>query len=399
MDGQNHDKAAKTDFYDQVERVAKVLPLGLAGLYVIGFLIVALHLAGYGASPLDLIRIQYLAAGFWFICAFAIFYACTLPFSLTIAERFHIRFEGAFWRPRAARLLAGGIVIDTLWVAVLILVFYVIRGFGWLIDSQKLIDWNNQAFEPIDSIRSMGFVLIVFDIALRLYFYLKSRVRESPTRELEAPGASRVFSFFVGVIFVSCTLVFSSEVYPKIPFSYGGGQPLQVVFWLGTGTAADSFLERDHSNPYTVPYELLSENENSLVVISPKHNQRAIEFDRKAVGAVIVLGNRPKTAPAHFQRGLTEPQNNNFEVIERSQKQGLDTEVDYVLLHDGHKFYAACHTTTLDKPDPAATCGFRVLRSYECVQPDDKEPKKVLSDLKCKDDEGHPVYLYVSKKE
>jgi hypothetical protein len=51
---------------EQVERVAKTLPVALAGLYVVGFLIVALHLSGYGASSLDLIKIQYLTAGFWF---------------------------------------------------------------------------------------------------------------------------------------------------------------------------------------------------------------------------------------------------------------------------------------------------------------------------------------------
>ena len=99
-------------------------------------------------------------------------------------------------------------------------------------------------------------------------------------------------------------------------------------------------------------------------------------------------------------------QDNRYEVTERSQKEvpnfmasGTHTEVDYVLLHDGHKYYAACDTTTLDKLDPTATCAFRVLRNYECVQPTENEPKKALSDLKCKDDEGHPVYLYVSKKE
>lgn len=58
-----------------------------------------------------------------------------------------------------------------------------------------------------------------------------------------------------------------------------------------------------------------------------------------------------------------------------------------------------CDTITLDKLDPAATCAFRVLRSYECVLPNDTEPKKGLSDLTCKDNEGHSGYLYVSKKE
>lgn len=97
--------------------------------------------------------------------------------------------------------------------------------------------------------------------------------------------------------------------------------------------------------------------------------------------------------------------NNLYEVVERSQAEvpnfmasGTHIEVHYVLLNDGHKLYATCDTTTLSHLDPTATCAFRILRTYECVLPNDKDPK-VLSDLTCKDDEGHPVYLYVNKKD
>jgi hypothetical protein len=100
--------------------------------------------------------------------------------------------------------------------------------------------------------------------------------------------------------------------------------------------------------------------------------------------------------------------NNNYECIERMQKDvpnldgvGTHTAVDYVLLHDGHKIYANCDTTDYDKLDPTARCGFRPLRTYECkVQSASIEKGTFpLSDLKCKDGDGHNVYLYVSKKE
>jgi hypothetical protein len=81
----------------------------------------------------------------------------------------------------------------------------------------------------------------------------------------------------VGVFFLVSTGLFATKVYPRIWFSLGGGQARQVVFWLGpvSGIASDSVLERDRSNPeYTVTYELLLENENSLVVISPKGGRR-----------------------------------------------------------------------------------------------------------------------------
>jgi hypothetical protein len=101
---------------------------------------------------------------------------------------------------------------------------------------------------------------------------------------------------------------------------------------------------------------------------------------------------------------------NQYECIERTQKEipdyvgtGTHTEVNYVLLHDGHKIYASCDLTTVDNLDPTATCGFRPLRTYECQLQSDairhakwSEP---LGDLKCKDGDGQNVYLYVSKKE
>jgi hypothetical protein len=101
--------------------------------------------------------------------------------------------------------------------------------------------------------------------------------------------------------------------------------------------------------------------------------------------------------------------NNRYECIERTQKEvpnfqapGTHTEVDYVLLHDGHKIYAACDAVEIGNLDPTATCGFRPLHTYECaIQSDSiqKTTATVLSDLKCKDGDGYNVYLWVSKKE
>jgi hypothetical protein len=100
-----------------------------------------------------------------------------------------------------------------------------------------------------------------------------------------------------------------------------------------------------------------------------------------------------------------------YEVIERSQRDvpnfmqpGTHTEVNYVLLHDGHKIYASCDTTTIDKLDQNATCGFRPLHMYDSELQSDSmsngmKSKLPTSDLKCKDADGYNVYLYVSKRD
>jgi hypothetical protein len=95
-----------------------------------------------------------------------------------------------------------------------------------------------------------------------------------------------------------------------------------------------------------------------------------------------------------------------YEVIERTQTlvpdvEGPQTEVHYVLLHDGHKIYADCNASTVDRMDPNASCGFRPLHSYDCEIQSDSMTKASMpmSDLKCKDADGRNVYLYVTKKD
>ena len=99
-----------------------------------------------------------------------------------------------------------------------------------------------------------------------------------------------VLALFIWVI------SFSHDVYPHIPFSLGGGEPRRVVFVLGEAPGQTaSFLVKDGAGPQTVPYQLLLESEGTFVVVSPVDGQKAIEFDRKAVAAMIVLGKLPKS--------------------------------------------------------------------------------------------------------
>jgi hypothetical protein len=103
---------------------------------------------------------------------------------------------------------------------------------------------------------------------------------------------------------------------------------------------------------------------------------------------------------------LTACDRDRYEVVGRVQKEvpnylkdGTHNEVDYVLLHDGHRIYATCDAYNLSNLDPHATCGFRPLRSYACVLgPDGDLEHQTLpqGDLNCKDADGHNVYLYVS---
>jgi hypothetical protein len=99
---------------------------------------------------------------------------------------------------------------------------------------------------------------------------------------------------------------------------------------------------------------------------------------------------------------------NRYEVVGREQKDvpnfgkpGTHTEVDYVLSHGGHRIYANCDLDSIGSADSNARCGFRVLHTYACELQSDSidTAKSPMSDLKCKDADGHNVYLYVSKED
>ena len=95
----------------------------------------------------------------------------------------------------------------------------------------------------------------------------------------------------------------------------------------------------------------------------------------------------------------------NYELIERTEKlvpdfqgTGTHTQVNYVLAHDGQKIHATCDWKNFSNSDPDATCGFRMLRNYECTSGFEGGTEHMW-DLKCKDSNGHNVYLFVDKKE
>ena len=74
------------NFASEPERYLKLFPLGLGTIYIVGFLVVALELAGYGTSPLELVKIQYLAAGFWCGLVVLTYYGLTTLFRSLYSE-------------------------------------------------------------------------------------------------------------------------------------------------------------------------------------------------------------------------------------------------------------------------------------------------------------------------
>src|SRR5258708_27944982 len=74
-----------------LDRTGRALPIALAALYVIGFLIVRIYLASFGASTLELFKVQYLAAGFWCTVPIAVFLLVCAPFRSFVSTVVRLR--------------------------------------------------------------------------------------------------------------------------------------------------------------------------------------------------------------------------------------------------------------------------------------------------------------------
>ena len=266
---------------EELERAGKALPLLVAGLYVVGFIVVGVYLSGYGVSSLELFRVQYLAAGFWCAFPFLFFYFVTGRLRNLLRD-----FDSLRRLSPVARAAATTAAVDTIGL-VLILAAGLVRA---------LVPHSASVGTGIFVIALHLSVSVLIGLIVRMLGADLCRVVRGVLQDKDLRGM--VDSF--GLMFLlTWALLFSRHAYPLIPFSVGGGRPRDVVFVPNEPaqqSAATSFLVREGQGPQTVSYKLLLENESSFVVISPKDGQSAIEFDRKTVAAMIVLGKRPKSA-------------------------------------------------------------------------------------------------------
>jgi hypothetical protein len=277
----------------QLDDATKALPLAAALLYVIGFLVVSVYLTGYGAPTLEFFKIQYLVAGFWFVSMAGAVVFCMAAFQMHSISR--VRKSPTGWSVPlpvlAGELLFFGGLAPVIWLNMKLVAKL---GHG------EFARNNEEMIADFFAARYFFLALAVVYFLLNLWIVLREKCGE-PTHEAKRlrPILWFVGFFIAGSVLLSIKL-FAYSVYPRIPFSYGGGEPRQVQFWLGPAPLNQSFLDRQGESQYSVPYPLLLENENTFVVISPRENERAIEIDRKSIGAVVVLGKRPKSAPGDF---------------------------------------------------------------------------------------------------
>jgi len=265
------DLDSKQSELNYLDPIAKAIGLVAGLLYLCGFVIVAGHLSRYGVSGFSVIQLQYLIAGSWALLplvagmlvqeARAKFDHRTSP---EVIGKFNWR---RFW---ISTVLSG---LPFTWLMVLLVASGVPLQMRW---------WS-------------GVKYYLFYLAL--YFLTWVSWNSWKTPEQNNNNKKNVFfhrdtsSFYLSLLLVVVcwfTVWFSKNIYPLIPYSWGGGKPLTVVFVLGEKKLPDT-LKLDPSSKRTLPYRLLTTTDKYYVVLSQEPSQLSIELSRDYVAEMVVL--------------------------------------------------------------------------------------------------------------
>ena len=253
-----------------IESFSKVFAVTLAFLYLLGFLVVASYLSRFGISSFSVLHLQYLIAGIWVLGPPVVYSFLTFA-SRRFDERAAPEIEGKFnWRRFLISLLLSGIP-SGLFLALLVKLPSVVENMTW----------------------GMGIRVFLFYIAMLNFAQLFWMSRQADIKQetwwMNRTHAAPFYFAFLFMIVVSYAVWFAARIYPLIPYSFGGGRPLAIVFIEGEKKMPDEIKRADPSGKRSIPYKLLLSTDKYYVVVSPSPKEKSIELSRDSVAGLIVL--------------------------------------------------------------------------------------------------------------
>jgi hypothetical protein len=263
---------SKQSELNYLDPIAKAIGLIAAILYLCGFAIVAGHLSRYGVSSFTVIQLQYLIAGSW---------ALVPPIAVILVQQARNEFgfgtspevTGKFnWRRFLILMTLGGIPFGLLIVLV----------FASGVPSQMSSLLKAKYF--------LFFMAIDFTLTL---CWTSWRIPKEKEGAFFNRGTTLFYLSLLLCIVGLYVSWFSKNIYPLIPYSFGGGRPLTVVFIPGEKKLPDG-LKLDATLKRSVPYELLATTDRYYVVLSQEPNQLSIELSRDYVAEMIVISEPTK---------------------------------------------------------------------------------------------------------
>lgn len=249
--------------------------------YLVGYLTVAVYLARFSVVPLDLIRVQYIAAGAWSMLPLLLFF---LPLSY-LGGYLHDAFVEKDGREVASRWRYACYVA----VQVVTSLVGAVGICGVLISLLKFsIGDTIDAFTPaITTYEIFEFLAIAFAFACGIV--LTASVTWTLLRNVKPHEFWQSFNnlawgccffFLMAGAVVGYVLFFATNMYGKIPSYLGGGAPVPVEIALKEKDGLENTAKQ-----FSGSYYLLTSTEHNLYLFRQADRQ-AIEMSREIVAII-----------------------------------------------------------------------------------------------------------------
>ncbi len=197
------------------DKVSKVVATGLGSLYAVGYLVVSVHLSRYGISSLELFKLHYLVAGFWCAAPLSCYFLITSAFQgivLSWANQNPKPLKGMSARGVKAFLICGNVAF-----AIGLVVAFLS---GWTANFRGTVKAHGVLIAE--------FLLLLFSIEFVWKFFtqpIQLAAAPTVTKWLFSGSVAKLFAFFIFAPLFTYLRLFSTDIYPYIPFAWGGRLP------------------------------------------------------------------------------------------------------------------------------------------------------------------------------
>jgi hypothetical protein len=248
--------------------------------YLIGYLVVTIHLATYSLLPLEVIRIQYVVAGIWSIVPLVII---LYPLTALVAT-LHDEYRGGkieiSWRALFSHLRR---IVQSL-----------ISSFGicmGLLFTFKLVtgglDFSSFGITIRDGLTFLEIVLLFACVIAAFVSGTWLFWRDVEVGDIGASFNDLIWGTTFALLACAAgffyILFFATHVYGKIPSFLGGGAAVPVSIYLKH--AETGKLQQENEGLESGSYYLLTTTEHSFFLLR-LNSKRAIEVSRESVEAV-----------------------------------------------------------------------------------------------------------------
>jgi hypothetical protein len=198
-----------------MESLSKFFAVLLGILYLLGFLIVAIHLSKYGVSSFSVLQLQYLIAGLWLL-GLPVLFGCAVVASRVFEERLTPDVEGQFnWR----RFLINGSFGGAITVLFIIL----------LLSIPNLADDLTRGI----ILGLLLFEVVIMNLAQMFWISWRQTTSSKNTWLLNCSAAAPFYLVVLAIVVLLYATWFSKHLYPLIPFSLGGWKAADHCFHRG----------------------------------------------------------------------------------------------------------------------------------------------------------------------